>query len=43
MNEKWGSGWRMSWPFFHPFNNDSFPISYTTFDLNYVRRKNLGF
>jgi hypothetical protein len=43
MNNKWGPGWRTCCPTLHPFDNTSFPISYTTYDLNYVRSKHLGF
>jgi len=43
MNSKWGEGWRWLQPYKHPFNNESYPIGYTTYDLNFVRRKNLGF
>jgi GT2 family glycosyltransferase len=45
--EKWGSNWRDSnWeyhPYDYPYNNSSIPISYTTYDLKFVRRKNIGF
>jgi len=43
MNEKWGPHWRMTWPYFHPFNKEDIPISMTSYDLTYVRRKYLGF
>jgi hypothetical protein len=39
MTEKWGSGWRMTWPKSLPF--DKYPLSYTTFDLNFVRSKKI--
>ena len=40
---KWGSGWRMCCPTQLPFENQPVPISQTTYDLNFVRSKNLGF
>jgi len=43
LTEKWGPQWRQTWPYVYPFNNETFPISYTSFDLKYVRRKYLGF
>jgi hypothetical protein len=43
MNSKWGPNWRSCSPTVHPFNHDTIPISYTSYDLNYVRSKNLGF
>jgi GT2 family glycosyltransferase len=41
LTEKWGEGWRTCSPSSLPFNN--YPISYTTYDLNFVRKKYLGF
>lgn len=45
--EKWGDNWRDSnWeyhPHQYPYNNPNIPISYTTYDLKFVRRKNMGF
>lgn len=48
--EKWGNNWLNYdwWNYQHlsynnPFNNETFPSSYTTYDLKFVRRKNLGF
>lgn len=43
MTEKWGPQWRMTWPFFHPFNKEDNPIWMTSYDLAYVRKKYLGF
>lgn len=43
MNSKWGEHWRSCSPHLHPFNHETIPISYTSYDLNYVRSKNLGF
>jgi hypothetical protein len=43
MNEKWGEGWRMLNPWKHPLNKTTIPSSYTTYDLTFVRSKNLGF
>jgi GT2 family glycosyltransferase len=43
INSKWGENWLIKdkQPNKKPFN--SFPISYTTYDLNFVRKKHLGF
>lgn len=41
LNEKWGKGWRTCGPKRLPF--DSYPLSYTSYDLDFVRRKNMGF
>jgi len=43
MEKKWGPRWRMTWPYFFPFDNTTMPLSTTTYDLEYVRRKYLGF
>lgn len=43
LNEKWGENWREVNPYKFPFNNIEFPNSYTSWDLNYVRKKYLGF
>lgn len=43
LTEKWGPRWRSTWPYVYPFNNESIPISYTKFDIDYVRKKHLGF
>lgn len=41
--EKWGPQWRMTWPYYHPFNKPDIPITYTSYNIDYVRRKYLGF
>lgn len=41
LNTKWGKGWRTCWPTELPFENQ--PLSTTTYDLKFVRSKNLGF
>jgi len=41
LNQKWGEGWRLTNPYKHPFNNDSMPLSTTTYDLSFIRRKQL--
>ncbi len=45
--EKWGENWRDSnWqyhPWQYPYNDKSIPITYTKYDLNFCRKKNLGF
>lgn len=47
MSEKWGPTWRDDeWnfaPWSHPYNKEDIPVSYTTFDLKFARRKYLGF
>lgn len=40
LNKKWGEGWRYTDPKVLPF--DLYPINYTTFDLNFIRSKNLN-
>ena len=40
LDEKWGEGWRYTDPTLLPF--DKYPINYTTFDLNFIRRKNIN-
>jgi GT2 family glycosyltransferase len=40
LNKKWGNEWRYTNPKTQPF--DIYPINYTTFDLNFVRSKNLN-
>jgi GT2 family glycosyltransferase len=42
LTEKWGTHWRTQWPYREgPFQK--YPISYTTFDLSFIRKKHLGF
>ena len=43
LNKKWGEGWREVEPHWNPFRNSEFPQSYTTWNLDFVRRKYLGF
>lgn len=43
LTEKWGEGWRMCGPTALPFEQKSRVVSECTFDLNFVRSKNLGF
>lgn len=43
MNEKWGTGWRNCSPQSSPFNAKSNTIKTTTFDLDFCRKKYLGF
>ena len=40
---KVGDGWRMVQPHWNPFCNAEYPQSYTTWDLDFVRSKYLGF
>ena len=41
MNQKWGEGWRTVNPYRHPFNNNTMPLSTTTYDLSFIRKKQL--
>jgi len=47
MTSKWGPNWRdVYWnmnPWPTPYNNPEIPISYTKFDLNFWRKKHMGF
>lgn len=42
MEKKWGPGWRGCDVYKTPFNQ-SVPLSYTTFDIDFMRSKHLGF
>ena len=48
VSTKWGPHWRgLEWEYFkpykNPFNKVDIPISYTSYDLEFLRRKYLGF
>jgi GT2 family glycosyltransferase len=43
LTRKWGNGWRLCEPTVMPFENEGKSVSQTTYDLNFVRQKNLGF
>lgn len=43
MDKKWTESWRFCNPCKHPFNNENLPLSYTTFDINFIRKKYVGF
>ena len=43
LNTKWGVGWRECCPSATPFAGTNSLISATRYDLNFVRKKNLGF
>ena len=43
LKEKWGEDYNMVSPHWNPFRNGEFPQSYTTFNLDFVRKKYLGF
>jgi hypothetical protein len=46
MHMKWSESWQghVDGPTYKtPFNLDELPVSFTTYDLSFVRRKNLGF
>jgi GT2 family glycosyltransferase len=42
LNKKWGEGWRQTNPYRFPMNNETLPITYTTYDLEFARKKYLG-
>jgi GT2 family glycosyltransferase len=39
LNKKWGKDWRQTNPYNFPMNNETMPITYTTYDLNFLRKK----
>jgi len=47
MAEKWGQDWKDKYwdciPYKHPFNDERMPMSITTYDLEFQRKKHLGF
>jgi GT2 family glycosyltransferase len=43
LNRKWGPGWRSLSPNFDVFEGEGAPISMTTWDLEFVRQKHMGF
>ena len=43
LTRKWGAGWRGCNPTIDPFENEKKKISESTYDLNFVRNKHLGF
>lgn len=43
MYKKWGDQWHYCQPYKHPFNKKDIPRTYTTFDLEFARRKYVGF
>jgi SAM-dependent methyltransferase len=47
ISEKWGENWRDSnWeyhPYDYPYNQENIPITYTTYDLEFIRQKHMGF
>lgn len=45
LTKKWGPSWRMCYPTTSPFlgNGEDLPVSTTTFDLEFARKKHLGF
>ena len=43
MTQKWGPDWRTCQPWFHPFDYQIDTLKFNTFDLDFVRKKNLGF
>jgi hypothetical protein len=43
MDKKWNKSWHWAKPYKHPFNNEHLPNSFTTYDLQFVRKKYVGF
>ena len=43
LNDKWGPGWRTCEPYRTPFNAEGGKLGHTTWDLDFVRSKHLGF
>lgn len=43
LNKKWGDNWRSYKPYKYPFNNQSLDNQYTTYNLDFIKRKHLGF
>jgi len=43
LTKKWGIGWRTMCPWLYPFNNENIPMTATSYDLEFARRKHLGF
>ena len=43
LDKKWGNGWRLCNPYQTPFENSDMPLSYTSYDLSFLRKKYLGF
>ena len=43
LNKKWGDGWRVCAPHPTPFNTADMPVSHTSYDLAFLRKKHLGF
>jgi len=43
MDKKWGKGWHWCDQYKNPFNNEHLPNTYTTYDLEFVRKKYTGF
>ena len=43
LNKKWGEGWRTCNPYTYPFDTLHIPITYTSWDIDYIRQKHLGF
>lgn len=43
MDIKWGKNWRYCGPTKFPFNDDRLPLTYTTYDIDFIRKKYMGF
>lgn len=43
LNKKWGNGWRWVSPYLHPYNIENFPRDHLSYDIEFIRKKHLGF
>ena len=43
MDQKWSKTWRYCGPTKYPFDNESLPLSYTSYDIDFIRKKYMGF
>ena len=43
MEKKWGPWWRTMWPYKNPFNIKELLSTYNSYDIEFVRKKYLGF
>ena len=43
LNTKWGEGWRWVQPYSFPYNIENFPRDHLSYDIDFIRKKYLGF
>lgn len=43
MDYKWSPDWRYCGPTKYPFDNKNLPLTYTTYDIDFIRKKYMGF